>query len=101
MPDVLMPIPPPPPKSPKSNGMFDRRWKPPVIVYQKSSDNTHLECTCHRNLQKEVQELRACYEELMARLHKIEDGRRPGCQVTQNEDMNLAGLDDMEYDRCE
>ncbi|RKL31111.1 hypothetical protein BFJ70_g9855 [Fusarium oxysporum] len=101
MPDIRVPIPQPPPKSPKSNGMFDRRWKPPVVIYQKTPENTHSECTCHSALLKEVQELKACYEELRARLHKMEDAQWLACQVTETDNVNLAGPDDMDYDRCE
>lgn len=53
--------------------MFDRRWKPPVVVYQKLPHECMMAtaCACHEVL-KELEELRASYRELLTKVQVIE-----------------------------
>jgi hypothetical protein len=54
--------------------MFDRRYKQPVIVYQKmSQESVCARCTCHDILLKEVKDLKASYQELETKVQRIEE----------------------------
>jgi hypothetical protein len=71
---IQMPMQQPAPDSSRSNGMFDRRYKQPLIVYQNmSQESVRAGCTCRNILLKEVEDLKASYQELVARVQRIEE----------------------------
>ncbi|RSL89667.1 hypothetical protein CEP52_014854 [Fusarium oligoseptatum] len=81
-----------PPSKPSEPSMFDRRWKPPVILYQKlpHESKTALACTCHDIVLEELKELRVSYQELLMKVQLMEDRYGSSCWR----------VDEADYDKC-
>jgi hypothetical protein len=62
-------------QSQKSDGMFDRRYTKPTIVYCNHA--SERQCTCHEAVMKNLIVLRQLYAELATRTKLLEECMTP------------------------
>merc|ERR1712227_194297 len=82
-------------QSQKSDGMFDRRYTKPTIVYCNHA--SERQCTCHEAVMKHLTVLRQLYTELATRTKLLEELHCACSNQTESSPLSaektLAGLD--------